>query len=264
MIWQQEADSRPITQITPPELIHEFIASYPGLDEACADNLHYLISYAPQVAIRGFSRVYEEEIESAYQRSLGACARNRTSGSGFGSALTTDHQPPTCDDEFALRDPEFGKLEAPVVACGFVQGNYVASGPPVMFYSHIDYAAWLLSEKSKWLPAAIRDYLTQGMAGWGAWLWHSHERRAIEDFGFEDQDFTGVFARLLSSSNERSELDLSDDAHRDLEHRLAFSSSLLKLPEDGAGLSARILETDFLDHYYQDKNRQRKRRQDDT
>ena len=65
-MWRQEADTRPITQITPPELVHEFITSQSGLDETCADNLVYLVSYAPQLIIQGFRGAYEEDIESAY------------------------------------------------------------------------------------------------------------------------------------------------------------------------------------------------------
>lgn len=131
-----------------------------------------------------------------------------------------------------------------------------------MYYSHIDYTAWLLSDESEWLPVPIRDILTRGMAEWGVWPWDSLERRAIED-GFEDQSFTGAFTEALYSSNTRSELCLSDDARRDLEHRLTFSSSLLRLPEDGMQLSARILEGNFLDFYYVGKAERRKRRHQD-
>ena len=260
MVWQQEAETRPITQITPPELVHEFIASQPGLDETCADNLAYLVSYAPQLIIRGFGAIYEEEIEAAYQRSRAACMLQRENNSRSGTALTIDGRSPTCDEEFALRDPDFGKYGAPQVACGFVQGNYIASGPPVIYYSHIDYAAWLLSDESKWLPAPIRDVLTRGMAEWGVWPWDSRERRAIEDFGFEDQSFTGTFAEAIYDSNTRPDLRLSDDARRDLEHRLTFSASLLRLPEDGTELSDRIMG-DFLDRYYVGKVKRRQRRQ---
>lgn len=264
MVWQQEADNRPITQITPPELVHDFIASQPGLEATCAGNLAYLVSYVPQLVIRGFGAVYEEDIESAYQRSRAACMLRRESNSTFGIALTTDGRSPTCDDEFALRDSDFGKYDAPHVACGFVQGNYVASGPPVIYYSHIDYAAWLLSDESKWLPAPIRVVLTRGMAEWGVWPWDSRERRAIEDFGFEDQGFTGAFADALYESNTRPALCLSNDARRDLEHRLKFSASLLRLSEDGMELSARMLESDFLDLYYVGKAKRHKRQHKDN
>jgi hypothetical protein len=261
MMWQQEADSRPITQITHPELVHDFIASQPGLEEVCADYLLYLIAYAPQLVVRGFGGKYEADIESLYLQSVATAERRRARNDISGAALTTDGRSPGCDEKYALRDPGFGGYEAPLIACGFVQGYSVANGPPVMYYSHIDYVAWLLSNESKWLPASIRDFLTRGMAGWGVWPWYSTERRAIEDFGFEPGFFTGAFAAALDGFRTRSAFRPSTDALQDLEHRLAFSSSLLHLSENGAELSARMLDSDFLDIYYADKAAQRKRRQ---
>src|SRR5262249_30350110 len=149
--------------------------------------------------------------------------RRRAKNDISGAALTTDGRSPGCDDEYALRDPDFGGYEAPLIACGFVQGYSVANGPQVMYYSHIDYVAWLLSNASKSLPVLIRDFLTRGMAGWGAWPWYSSERRAIEEFGFEAEFFTGAFAAALDGFRTRSAFRPSSDALRDLEHRLAFS-----------------------------------------
>jgi len=264
MMWQDEADSRPITQITHPDIVHEFIESQPGLDSTCEENIRYLISYAPQLMIQGFGGKYEPYIESVYQRSLAACMINRENGSEFGSALTTDKRSPTCDEEFALRDPEFGRLEAPHVACGFVQGNYVANGPTIIHYSHIDYAVWLLSDGSKWLPDPIREVLTRGIAEWGVWPWDPYERRAIEGFGYEDQPFTGAFSEALHESPTRSGLRLGADALKDMEHRLEFSASLLRIPEDGPEISGRLLNSDFLDLYYVGRAKRQKRRGEST
>jgi hypothetical protein len=260
MMWQEEAESRPITQITHPNLVHEFIASQPALDVTCAENLHYLISYAPQLVIPGFGGAYEEDIEAAYPRSRAASMIRRADGSSFGKALTTDGRSPLCDDEFALRDPEFGRYNARHVACGFVQGNYAANGPPVMYYSHIDYMVWLLSDDSKWLPAPTRETLTRGMAQWAAWPWDSRERRAIVDLGYEDQPFTGAFAHAIYQSSMTSDLrlrlSLSSDAMKDLEHRLAFSASILGISEDGQEICDRLLNSDLLDEYYGELDRQ--------
>src|SRR4051794_9684909 len=68
--WKEEADRRPITQITPPQIVHEFIAAQPGLAETCRENLRYLLAYAPQLVVRGFGGEFEDTIEDAYQRSL--------------------------------------------------------------------------------------------------------------------------------------------------------------------------------------------------
>ncbi len=251
--WQQEVDSQPITQITRPDLVHEFIASQPGLHETCADHVRYLISYAPQLVIRGFGGEYEDTIEVMYERSVAAHERRRAENDRTGTALTTDGRSPGCDDEYVLRDPEFGMYEAPHIACGFVQGNYVANGPPVQYYCAFDYAAWTLSDESKWLPDPIRDILRRGIAGWGVWPWREHERSAVEDFGFEEQPFTGKFAEAVKRARTRQTFRPGAAARHDLEHRLAFSARLLKLPEDGETLASCLLSTDFLDCYYAEK-----------
>jgi hypothetical protein len=255
MAWQQEADARPITQVTHPDLVHEFIISQPGLSETCHDYVHYLIAYAPQLVIRSFGGPFEDEIDALYQRSVEAAEHRRAAGDRAGIALTTDRQLPRCGDEYVLRDPEFGRYEAAHVACGFVQGNYVANGPPVMHYEHIDYAAWLLSDESLWLPAEVREVLTHGMAEWGVWLWHGHEHRAIEDFGFQEASFTGKFAEALDSACTDPEFTPAGEAYQDLVHRLAFSAQLLRLPEGGESLADRLLGPDFIGRYFDEKIR---------
>jgi hypothetical protein len=252
MMWQEEVEDRPITQITKPELVHDFIASQPGLHETCGANVHYLVTYAPQLVIRGFGGPYEDDIEAMYRHSVAEYEQRRASNSNFGSGLTTDSRAPGCDDGFALRDPDFGMYEAPSLACGFVQGNSVSNGPPVQFYDTIDYAAWLLSEDSKWLPTPIRDALTRGIAGWGAWRWTADERRA-DDFGFEEQSFTGKFAEAVDRARTRRTFRPGAEARRDLKHRLAFSARLLRLPEDAETLAPRLLSEEFLDYYYAHK-----------
>lgn len=258
--WQEEADKRPITQITKPDLVHEFIDSNAGLKETCGDYLNYLLAYAPQLTIRGFGGRYEDDIDAIYQRSVTEHEKRRDANTA-GSGLTTDGRCPGCDEALTLRDPEFGKYEAPFIACGYVQGNYVTNGPPVKHYSTIDYVAWLLSDSSKWLPPSIRDVLTRGIAGWGVWPWQPHDGTAIQDFGFEDQPFTGKFADALHRARTRQTFKPGRDARRDLEHRLSFSARLLQLPEDGEALASLVLTTDFLDVYYADRTERREQAQ---
>lgn len=247
MGWQQEADSRPITQITHPDVVRDFIQSQPGLAETCRDYPRYLIAYAPQLTIRGFGGPYEDLIEDLYRRSVVQSEQRRDANDRAGSALTTDGRHPGCDAECALRDPECGRYGAAHLACGFVQGNWVASGPPVIHYSRIDYAAWLLSDASRWLPTPVRETLTRGMAEWRpAWVWTQRERRAIEEFDFEDQAFTGEFSDWLDVAKPGDKPAAGSAANLDVIHRLQFSSTLLKLPEDGATLAARLVAPEFL------------------
>lgn len=260
MMWQTAATEAPITQITHPDRIHEFIGEHPGLARQCHDHLRYLISYAPQLTIRGFGGQFEDEIEELYSASVEVGELRRARGDRFGTGLTADGRSPGCDDEYALRDPEFGRYGRSHVACGFVQGNYVANGPPVQHYPHIDYAAWLLSDESLWLPSEIRWNLTLGMAEWGVWPWYPGDRRAIDDFGYADADFTGSFADALEDVNDAQDFDPDGLALADLVHRLSFSAKLLGLPEDGESLADRLLQPSFLGHFFVQRVARKKRR----
>lgn len=248
--WLREAELRPITQITHPDVVAEFIETQPGLAAMCGEYPRYLIAYAPQLAIRGFGGMFEDAIEAAYLRSCERGREVRASDSRFGTALTRDGHPPLCDEEFALRDPQFGGYDAAHVACGFVQGDAVSSGPPVLYYSHFDYLAWLLSDTSLWLPSEIRAFLTKGMAEWGVWIWDTRDPRAERDFGLEREEFSGAFGEALNRARELRTFRPTAKVRRDLVHRLNFSARLLQLPETGEDLATRVLAPDFLDAYF--------------
>jgi hypothetical protein len=259
MDWLHEAELRPITQVTHPDVVAEFIESQPGLAAMCDMHPRYLIAYAPQLTIRGFGGVFEDAVEAAYLRSRERGQEMQSSDSRFGTGLTVDGRPPRCDDEYALRDPEFGGYGAGHVACGFVQGNAVSSGPPVLYYSHIDYLAWLLSDESLWLPSEIRAFLTKGMAEWDVWIWDTRHSRAEQDFGFEREIFSGAFGEALSKARELRTFRPTAKVRRDLVHRLNFSARLLHLPETGDDLASRILADDFLDAYFNGRSARKAR-----
>jgi hypothetical protein len=250
--WQQEADALPITQVTHPSIVADFIASQPGLAEVCRLYPRYLISYAPQLAIRGFGGELEEAVEDLYRRSLAAGEKARAERSRSGTALTTDGLPPRCDDEFAIRDDAFGAYTATHVACGFVQGNYVSGGPQVAYYPNLDYLAWLLSDESRWLPSRTREFLTEGIARWGNWVVDSYTHVAEEKFGFEPSEVSGTFARVVSSSRSRSTFKAGPKVRHDLIHRLDFSAQLLRLPESGEELASRVLGAP-VDFYFDER-----------
>ena len=259
MAWQREADERPITQITRPEEVHAFINSQAGLADACAMHSRYVISYAPQLVIPGFGGDFELTIETAYQRSVTSQEQLRARNGRQGIALTTDGRPPGCDDEFALRDPQFGRYKAPHIACGFVQGNSVSNGPPVKYYEIIDYAAWLLSEQSQWLPAHVRDVLTRGTAGWGVRTWNQHNHAVERNFGFQAEPYTGAFEEEIWDAESFESFRPSRNALQDIEHRLAFSVWLLRLPEGESDLVERMLSAAFLGSYFDGKKQRRAR-----
>jgi hypothetical protein len=234
--WQREAELRSITQITRPDVVAEFIASQPGLAETCHDFVRYVAVYAPQLTIPGFGGEFEDEIDAMYRLPMER---------GHG-----------CDDDFALRDPDFGGYDAANIACGFVQGHAVMNGPPVKFYEHADYVAWLLSDDSQWLPERIRAFLTSGMAQWAVWPWH-RSARTEREFGFQPAPYTGKLFDALYRARRLETFKLGRDARKDLEHRLGFSGQLLKLPESGEELADRFLTARFIDGFFTDRRKRR-------
>ena len=121
--WQEEADYRPVTQISRPDAVLEFIDSQPGLAEACDAFPERLLDYAPQLAIRGLGGKWEPIFDAMLAKSITDSLVRRKERSKQGRALTDDGQTPACEDNLALRHPTFGNYEPAFVACGFVQGN---------------------------------------------------------------------------------------------------------------------------------------------
>ncbi|MEI9997709.1 MAG: hypothetical protein WDO13_00295 [Verrucomicrobiota bacterium] len=130
-IWQEEAELRPITQITPPDGVLDFIDSQPGLAEVCARFPNYLLDYAPQLTIRGLGGKWEPIFDEMLAKSTAKQRRLRREKSPEGSGLTTDKKSPMCEDILALRHLTFGNHTPAHVACGFVQGNGAGVGPVV-------------------------------------------------------------------------------------------------------------------------------------
>jgi len=128
-LWQQEAENRPITQMTPPGEVVAFIQSHPGLREVCCQMPRHLMEFAPQLAIPGLAGDLEDVIEQSFQQSVAEYRERRAKRDPSGTALTTNGLCPACEDYFALRHPTFGDYEAGHVACGFVQGNGAGLGP---------------------------------------------------------------------------------------------------------------------------------------
>lgn len=254
MQWLLAAHDRPITQITPPNEVLEFVDSHIGLTDMCVEHIHYLITYAPQLTVRGLAGPFEPIIETDYRRSIAWNEQRVSEGSSFGTATTREGQVPRFSEAFALRDPDFGGYESASVACAFVQGYGVANGPPVKYYSTIDDLAWLLSSESEWLGSRTREVLTEGMASWGAWVWDGNDCTA-EELGYEtDRDFAGKFGEVVSEAKSIDTLQITSEAHQDLFQRLDFSAKLLGLPEGADELVSRVTATEFLRHFYEHRD----------
>lgn len=157
-LWQEMVKEKNISQVTNPEILLTVIESVPGLPDLLEETLSYTILYAPQLTIKGFGGGFEPAIEDLYQRNTKLkLPRQKDKG---GSGLTIDGWSPSCDEEFVLRDPNFGYYQPSTVTGHFVQGELMGPSPKV--HEHFDYLVWLLSNGSKWMPENIRSYLLKG------------------------------------------------------------------------------------------------------
>lgn len=257
MVWQERAKTKRISQVTHPDQVLEFIDSQPGLGDACEDNLAYLVSYAPQLSIRGFAGEFEEAIEYRYSHSVSENTRRRNAADRFGTGLTTNGLAPACDESMALRHPQFGDYRPANVACWFVQGELM--GPEVKFYETVDYVAWFLSDQSKWMPEASRYYLIEGLKDWGVWPWEQRGSYA-RDFGFQPGSTTGSLFEALCKARSSRSFRLTRACREDLETRLEFSCKLLGLLESASTVADRFLEHGFIEAWFKKSERFRAKR----
>lgn len=232
--WKFTADNQRISQVTPPEEVHEFILSQPGLLDTCLEHSDYLIEYAPQLVIPGFGGPLEGEIERLYQNAM------------------AHRSPRDWRVQFALRAPDFSDIEPAHVACHYVQGELM--GPSTTFYEEIDIALWLLSDASGWLPDPTREFLTQGMIEWPVWPWHHHRWRSQEQFGFVASEDTGALSKRLHHARSAETVRITRRIRADMEHRFGFTAQLLGLPETSDDLVDRFIAAKFIEGWFEHRN----------
>lgn len=251
MRWSEAAESELVTPLSHPDVVHEFIASQPGLFETCELFPRLLVEYAPQLAIRGMSGKFEDLLTTLYRQSVELHSRLREEGSTFGSALTLDGQVPSCNEEWAIRDTELGRYTAIHIASDYFSGG--TFGPPVSPYEHADHLLWLFSEASGWLPPQIHSALLQGMAVWRAWQWHDG-----------DWPSAGAFARALVEADRSGRFRWSPRRKDDVLHRIGEAIDAVGLPEDPNALLTRFIDFDvparLLEHGDNVRQRRSKRK----
>lgn len=144
--WVKTAESVPITPITMPGEVLEFIDSHPGLFETCSTFPSLLAEYAPQLTIPGFGGELEPRIEEGFRKSPG--------------------------EQWTLRRTDFEKYPVEAAYSYFHGGDF---GPEVSPYGDADHLFWLLSSASHWLPPLVRSTLLNGMKGHPTWVWYEGE-----------------------------------------------------------------------------------------
>jgi len=252
--WVKTAEEVPITILTPPEEVLDFINSHSGLFEACANYPKLLAEYAPQLTIPGMGGDLEKFIEEEYKKS---CARQEDQikqKSKCGSGLTNNNKCPLCDEEWSLRHPRFGNYEPVYVAGEYFSGGIF--GPEVSPYDHADHLFWLLSTLSSWMPENIHAVLLEGMKGWGGWLWGYIEK----DKG-GDRTTCGALMKALVKATEGAKFKWNKRIEDDVRHRIELSIATLNLPDPIEDILHRFLEHQFCQKYIEANKLRKNRRQ---
>lgn len=231
MQWTEEAEKLRISPLTHPQVVHEFIRQQPGLFETCETFPQLLVEYAPQLVIPGMAGEFESLFSTLYNESLKRQSAKRKRRSREGTALTIDESVPLCDEEWALRHPEFGKYSAVYIANAYFSSDIF--GPPVSPYEHADHLVWLLSDASKWLPEPIHEVLLHGMASWSAWHWIKGDWKSA-----------GALAENLENDDRDPSFHWSSPLKEDVRGQLARSIKKLYLPETIDELLQRFIDYD--------------------
>jgi hypothetical protein len=227
-VWVAEAELRPITPITPPQVVHEFIAEFPGLRETAEAQWGYLAAYAPQLTTPGFGGDFEPYFDEWVR-------------------LARQDRAPYSSDTIALHADDFLGVEPATITCTFCQGELM--GPPVRLdgWEIADYAFWLLSDAANWLPDRIRTVLHEGMGGWAVWPWHAHTGWwEPEKYGV-----TGALGEQLWKVRERGKplKRISPAARADAVARGRAAADRLGLPTSPDVLAQRLFESGWIEAY---------------
>ncbi|HAF22846.1 MAG TPA: hypothetical protein DEV93_11030 [Chloroflexi bacterium] len=242
--WTSVAESRPITLITAPKELHEFLLTSPGLLDACAIFPELAAEYAPQLTIPGFEGPLKDVIEEAYQTSLTEYEVKASLRESAGAGLAVKERLPACDVVWCLRHPNFGNYKIETVLHSYFHPDGVF-GPPVDYYEGADHLFWLLSSQSEWLPTGIRKVLTDGMREWGReWLWGDYFPHRGDNGGWQH---CGALGKEVSrASDGRGKARFVTDITADLIGRINSAREKLGLPEDPSVLFDRFVQGNFL------------------
>jgi len=210
--WTQRAEEIPVDVTTEPEIVLDFIRTSPGLLQACQNIPGLAAEYAPQLTIPGFGGELEQTFDTAYRRG---------------------RHP----DAWLIRHAALGhQVDSTSVSYAYFHGGMF--GPDVSAYDGADHLAWLLSEKSNWLPARLHELLLDGLARRPElWWWFERSSGGDRSFDWDSADEARkAMDRALKSGSYRWTARVRDDWLR----RLAGAVEVLQLPETPQELLDRV------------------------
>jgi hypothetical protein len=247
--WQEVVQEENISQLTSPDRLHKIINSIPGLNNILLDSLHYTIRYAPQITIKGFGGFFESPIEEYYHKSL---TENLPKENLPKSAeLAIEKKSPICDEDIALRDPNFGFHEASRITCQFVQGELMGVAYPRVF-EYFDYLIGLISKDTDWMPPKIKSYLLSGFHDWNVWSWYkvpSRYSRVIK----KTKNTGNLYNLMIDAVEKEKSFKITKTVIGDIKDRITWSKNILELNDEVDNLYNCFMEYGFIDSFIQDR-----------
>lgn len=254
LAWTEKAEAIPISPLTDPDEVLDFIYDSPGLYETCMVYPSLLAEYAPQLTIRDFGGDFEEEFEKEYLESFAEGQKNRMENSRYGSRLTTDKRSPECDDRWALRHDHFGYYESTTIAEAYFHGGMF--GPRVSPFYDSEHLVWLISSLSDWLPRRIKSVLVDGMSRSSRWHWgelkYDHKGPWADHGAFVDA--------LTASLEEGIKFSWTTSVSNDVRHCIGSAITELKIPESVDELFAKFTDLDIPTKYLKEEGKRKKKR----
>jgi TIR domain len=234
MLWQQAADVKPISQISQPDDVLEFIGNHPGLADICAQNPSCLLAYAPQLALPGAAGWLQGVVDDTWDRARDRIARDGVDPDSRQGRMRLVEQA----GYLVLRDAETIKVNAKLAARKWT-GRGTIFEPFAQVYEVVDYAGWLASDSSGWLGLSVREALLSGIAEEDTW------QKWDEEPGLQE---TVSLAEWLEDPKKYHEC-----IRELLSRRLAVTAGKLNLPNTGAELADRLFAAGFYDRHYFDR-----------
>jgi len=246
MRWVKAADEIPITPLTPPDDVHDFIEQHAGLLETCLTFPDLVAEYAPQLTIRGFSGQLDSTFEKAYRQSLSEQKKARNRNSLGGAALTINGKSPLCDEMWALRHHNFGDYRPKYITAAYF--NSEMFGPRVSPYEHTDNVFWLLSSASNWMPKKIHSFLLKGALDSPLWVWGPYTPNSGGNW-----NNNGALWEALYKTKEGRRFSWNKKIEEDVTQRIRAAIDTLSLPDSPKELLDRFLGHSFIERWIQNE-----------